>query len=65
MNIILEELTISEIDEALAHLRLKLEDKYGNRLTHAQKAFYIEQVDCLLDARLELKANENQNSSDF
>lgn len=65
VNIVVSEVTIADIDEALGHLRLKLEDKYGNRLTHQQRQFYLEQVDDLLDARLELKANENQNSSNF
>jgi len=51
MQIALEEVTIAEIDEALAHLRDKLQDKYGNRLTHQQREFYLSSVDDLLDAR--------------
>ena len=62
MQIVASEITLEDIDEALGHLRLKLEDRYGNRLTHQQRAFYLEQVDDLLDARLELKANDNQTS---
>lgn len=64
MQIVASEVTIADIDEALGHLRLKLEDKYGNRLTHQQRQFYLGQVDDLLDARLELKANDNQASTD-
>jgi len=51
MQIALEEVTIAEIDEALAHLRYKLQDRYGNRLTHQQREFYLSSVDDLLDAR--------------
>lgn len=57
MQILLGE-TIEEIDEALGYLREKLQDRYGNRLTYQQRQFYLEQVNDLLDARLELKANE-------
>lgn len=58
MNIIVSDITIADIDEALGHLRLKLQDKYGNRLTYQQRQFYLEQVNELLDARNELKADE-------
>jgi len=51
MQIALEEVTIAEIDEALAHLRDKLQDRYGNRLTYQQKQFYLSSVDDLLDTR--------------
>jgi len=51
MQIALEEVTIVEIDEALAHLRDKLQDRYGNRLTYQQRQFYLSSVDDLLDAR--------------
>ena len=30
------EATLDEIDEALAHLRERLQDRYGNRLTYQQ-----------------------------
>lgn len=49
-----QEVTIAEIDEALGYLREKVEDRYGNRLKHQQKAIYWEQIDNLLDLRLEL-----------
>ena len=48
------EATLDEIDEALAHLRERLQDRYGNRLTYQQKQFYLASVDDLLDARLAL-----------
>lgn len=51
MRVILGEITIAEIDEALEYLRLKLQDKYGNRLTHREKELYIDSVNDLLDAR--------------
>jgi len=51
MQITLEEVTIADIDEALAHLRDKLQDHYGNRLTYQQRQFYLSSVDDLLDAR--------------
>ena len=51
MQIALEEVTIADIDEALAHLRDKLQDRYGNRLTYHQRQFYLSSVDDLLDAR--------------
>ena len=54
MQIVASEVTLEDIDEALGHLRLKLQDKYGNRLTHTQRQFYLEQVNDLLDVRNEL-----------
>jgi hypothetical protein len=51
-----EIVTIEEIDEALAHVRELLQDRYGNRLTHHKKALLLESVDELLDVRLQLKA---------
>lgn len=59
MRIPLDDLTLEDIDEALSYLQLKLQDRYGNRLTYHQRLQYIQQVDELLDARLELKAYEN------
>jgi hypothetical protein len=60
MQIVINELTITDIDEALAHLRLKIQDRYGNRLTHKQREFYLESINDLLDARIEL-TESNQN----
>lgn len=51
MQIVASDLTIAEIDEALGYLRLKLQDRYGNRLTHKQREFYLDSVNDLLDAR--------------
>ena len=51
------EATLAEIDEALAHLRERLQDRYGNRLTHQQRQLFLSSVDDLLDARLALIQN--------
>ena len=51
------EATLDEIDEALAHLRERLQDRYGNRLTYQQRQLYLSSVDDLLDARLALQQN--------
>lgn len=59
MQIPLDDLTLEDIDEALSYLQVKLQDRYGNRLSYYQREQYISQVDELLDARLELKAYEN------
>ena len=66
MRIILHEITIEEIDEALEHLRLSLQDYYGHRLTPQQREFYLASVDDLLDARLMLAGGQdgNQDSTD-
>jgi hypothetical protein len=48
-----DEITIADIDEAIAHLSEMLKDRYGNRLTHQRKAFLMGELDSLLDARLE------------
>ena len=52
-----EEATLEEIDEALSHLRERLQDRYGNRLTYQQRQTYLSSVDDLLDARLALIQN--------
>jgi hypothetical protein len=51
MQIVLNELTVEEIDEALDFLRQSLQDYYGHRLTFQQREFYLASVDDLLDAR--------------
>ena len=51
------EATLAEIDEALSHLRERLQDRYGNRLTHQQRQLFLSSVDDLLDARLALIKN--------
>lgn len=65
MQVIVDDLTIDEVDEALSHLRLKLQDKYGNRLTYSQREFYLQQVNDLLDARIELKAYEGSTKTNL
>lgn len=61
MQIVLEELTVKDIDEALEHLRLSLQDYYGHRLTYQQREFYLSSVDDLLDARIILAGGQNGN----
>jgi hypothetical protein len=51
MQVVATDLTVGEIDEALGYLRLKIQDRYGNRLTHQQRQFYLESINDLLDAR--------------
>jgi hypothetical protein len=58
MLLVTEEITIAEIDEALAHMRDKIQDRYGNRLTYKQKQLYWASIDDLLEARLNL-TNKN------
>lgn len=65
MQVVIDDLTVQDIDEALSHLRIKLQDRYGNRLTYSQREFYLEQVDDLLDARIELKAHECNSETNF
>ena len=55
------EATLAEIDEALAHLRERLQDRYGNRLTHQQRQLFLSSVDDLLDARLSLTGGNREN----
>jgi hypothetical protein len=54
MQVVADDLTIADIDEALGHLRLKLQDRYQNRLTYQQREFYLASVNDLLDARLSI-----------
>jgi len=55
MFLIEEEITISELDEALAFLVEKLKiDQAGNRMNWRKKELLLSSVDDLLDARLEL-----------
>jgi len=51
MQVVAIDLTVGEIDEALGYLRLKIQDRYGNRLTRQQRQFYLESINDLLDAR--------------
>lgn len=58
MQVVKADLTVNEIDEALGYLRLKLQDRYGNRLTHQQRSFYLESINDLLDARIAMKEKD-------
>jgi hypothetical protein len=58
MQVVKADLTVNEIDEALGYLRLKIQDRYGNRLTHQQRQFYLESINDLLDARIAMKDKE-------
>ena len=58
-----EVVSLADIDEAIAHLSEMMKDRYGNRLTHQRKAFLMNELDSLLDARLEA-ISELGNSSD-
>lgn len=54
MNIVVSDITIADIDEALGHLRLALQDYYGHRVSHKDREFLYGQINDLLDARNEL-----------
>jgi hypothetical protein len=55
------EATLAEIDEALSHLRERLQDRYGNRLTYQQRQLFLSSVDDLLDARLSLTGGNRED----
>lgn len=61
MQIVLEELTVKDIDEALEHLRLSLQDYYGHRISPKQREFYLSSIDDLLDARNALAGGQHAN----
>lgn len=63
MIIAIDEVTLEEIDEALTHLREKLQEGYGNRLTHYQRQLFKDSIDSLLDARLELTEGNRESSN--
>jgi len=65
MQIILNELTVEDIDEALEHLRQCLQDYYGHRLTHQQREFYLLSVDDLLDARNAIAGGQNADKNNI
>lgn len=51
--LIIEEETISELDEALAHVAARLKtDEFGNRMDWKKKELLQSSIDDLLDARL-------------
>ena len=55
------EATLTEIDEALSHLRERLQDRYGNRLSYHQRQLFLSSVDDLLDARLSLTGGNRED----
>jgi len=62
MLIVTEEITLADIDEALFHMRDKVTDRYGNRLTYKQKQLYWASIDDLLEARLNLTKMKAEGS---
>ena len=55
MIVIEEEVTVEQIDECLSHVYAMLKtDEYGNRMDWRKKEMLSEQLDELLDARLNL-----------
>lgn len=52
---ITEDVTLAEIDEAIAHIFKMLKtDEYGNRMDWRKKELLQNSIDDLLDARLKL-----------
>jgi hypothetical protein len=50
-----EEVTVLELDEALAHVAAQLKtDTYGDRMTWKKKEILMSSIDDLLDARLDM-----------
>lgn len=55
MIVIEEEVTLDQIDECLSHVYNMLKtDEYGNRMDWRKKEMLTEQLDELLDARLNI-----------
>ena len=55
MIVIEEEVTVAQIDECLSHVYTMLKtDEVGNRMDWRKKEMLTEQLDELLDARLNL-----------
>ena len=52
--------SLSEIDEALNHLRLASQDRYGNRIDWRKRIELNSQIDALLDARLAIQEKTSQ-----
>jgi hypothetical protein len=53
--IIDEQVGVADLDEAIGHFYAKLkDDRYGNRINWKQKQDYWEAIDDLLDARIAL-----------
>ena len=55
MIVIEDEVTLAQIDECLTHVYTMLKtDEYGNRMDWRKREMLTEQLDELLDARLNL-----------
>jgi len=56
---ITDDVTIEDIDEAIAHIfQLLKTDEYGNRMTWRKKEILQNSIDDLLDARLKISRGE-------
>lgn len=56
---ITDDVTIEDIDEAIAHIFAMLKtDEYGNRMNWRKKEILQNSIDDLLDARLRLSKGE-------
>jgi len=50
-----QDLTVAEIDEAIAHINKLLKtDEYGNRMNWRKRELLTASIDDLLDARLQI-----------
>jgi hypothetical protein len=62
-----DEVTVADIDEAIAHIAAALKvDEFGNRMDWRKKQLLQASIDDLLDARLALQgegAHGNRNSN--
>jgi hypothetical protein len=55
LNVIQDEITVAELDEAIRYISEQLKDRYGNRVTPRRRQILLSSIDDLLDARLALK----------
>lgn len=57
------EVTVLDLDEALAHVAAQLKiDEYGERMSWRKKEILLSSIDDLLDARLELLSRIGKHS---
>lgn len=57
------EVTVLDLDEALAHVAAQLKiDEYGERMSWRKKEILLSSIDDLLDARLELLSRTGKHS---
>jgi hypothetical protein len=57
------EVTVLDLDEALAHVAAQLKiDEYGERMNWRKKEILLSSIDDLLDARLELLSRTDKHS---